>query len=197
MDESPKRQKKCALGFDCSGMMQIPGINPGDCENYATCRVAVGLPADETFQIYYHGGYFGVSRTECAQLMLMQRGCPQNLESLGITRQFEQMSSLIAELNTCLQELYYDVYVAPPNSDVCSYNVKRPKGIYQYYKLASDEKIFAPVIKHEQVKVIHLSKKDDPRCVEALRGIERRNKLLQAKNRLDKAISLLRECLPE
>ncbi|ACK73758.1 conserved hypothetical protein (plasmid) [Gloeothece citriformis PCC 7424] len=216
--ESDKRQKKCALGFDCAGMMQIPGIDPADCDNYVTCRVAKGLHPDEEIELRMrqereqrHQEWLlraaidrqqmeenmiviRTTRRRIAKQMLMERGCPQTVESLGVLETYNEVMDLLVQLSQHLNS-YNDEYVAPPCVEAHSYKVKRPGGMYTYNKLTAKENIFEPEERDDKVKVIHLSHNDDPRNLIARDGIERRNKLLQTKTKLTEIARLIRECL--
>lgn len=57
------------------------------------------------------------------------------------------------------------------------YSVKRGKNSYSYNKLSAQQNIFNSAEGHTNVRVIHLSRSDDPRNLEARKGIERRNYL--------------------
>jgi len=76
------------------------------------------------------------------------------------------------------------VYIAPEQTEVHQYNVKRREKTFWYNKLASKEAIFKPVEHTQKVKVLHLSHDDDPRNIEARAGIERRNQITQARTKL-------------
>ncbi len=149
-----------------------------------------------------------LSRHEAAVMMLMGRGCPRSIEDFGL---LESIDNLVASLTTLRSkiETYREHYIAPEGCEVHEYNVKhdsveyvrdetgellrnetgepqsRPVRIaYAYNKLAATRPIFEPAIEPRQVKVIHLSKDDDPRNLEARRGIERRNRLSMLRSQL-------------
>lgn len=140
--------------------------------------------------------------------MLMHRGCLQPVDAFGLA---EQMATLTAELNQLTDEIaqYDGHYIAPAAVEAVAYAVKRPgpvvktpEGIvhllrvYWYNKLMSQTAIFAPAEKERPVKVIHLSKNDDPRNLEGRRGLERRNQMNQIATQLrivESAITKARE----
>lgn len=138
----------------------------------------------------------------------MHRGCLQPVDAFGLA---EQMATLTAELNQLTDEIaqYDGHYIAPAAVEAVAYSVKRPgpvvktpEGIvhllrvYWYNKLMSQTAIFAPAEKERPVKVIHLSKNDDPRNLEGRRGLERRNQMNQIATQLrivESAITKARE----
>jgi hypothetical protein len=113
-------------------------------------------------------------------MMLMSRGCPQTLDSLGLSSLLTSIESQIAEMRLQLESFANDRYIAPDGCEAHRYNVKRPSGVYWYNKLMSRRAIFEPEEHSTNVKVIHLSYDDDPRNSEGRMGIERRNRLSQA-----------------
>lgn len=134
---------------------------------------------------------FSVNRQEAAILMLMRRGCSQPLASFGLDEQIAQLSEQLNQLTADIAP-YEDRYIAPANVEAVSYSVKRPGRLietpegrvrqireYGYNKLMSQSAIFAPSEQQRPVKVIHLSKNNDPRNLEGRRGVARRNQLNQ------------------
>ncbi|WP_013325738.1 hypothetical protein [Gloeothece verrucosa] len=213
------KQKECALGFDCAGMMQVVGIDPADCDNYLTCRAARGLGPDDEFELIRRIGrtpeeqqqwqewaeraaarwnsereIIRTTRRRLALAMLMQRGCPQTVESLGLLSLYNEIMDLTIDLSEHFNS-YQDEYIAPPECEVHVYSVRRPWGTYGYNKLTAKQNIFEPADRSFKVKVIHLSGDDDPRNLLAREGIQRRNKLLKTKTKLQEVARLLRECL--
>lgn len=204
-------QKRCGLGFDCGSMMLQPGIDPGDCENYLACGAATRLTPEEEFQLirireirqqeYDYQREIDaqeyerlreilqVNRRQAAIMMLMSRGCSQTPESLGVMQLVSAITTKIEESALLLGQ-FEGRYIAP-KCEVHIYNVKRPGGVYQYNKLTSGEAIFEPSEKTEKVKVIHLSSDNDPRNLEARAGVERRNKLMQARTQMNVALQAL------
>ncbi|MEW6499378.1 MAG: hypothetical protein AB1589_43955, partial [Cyanobacteriota bacterium] len=75
-------------------------------------------------------------------------------------------------------------YIAVEGAEVHQYSVNRRGRLYQYEKLSSQEAIFEPVEQSQKVKVVHLGRSNDPRCLEAQAGVERRNQLTQLRSRL-------------
>lgn len=193
--------KRCGLGFDCASMMLQPGIDAGDCENYATCGSATQLTPEEEFELIRwrevqaqereeqwerQRETIRVNRHACALMMLMSRGCPQTPESLGVVELLATFAPLLEQVQAQLAQ-FQGQYIAPEKCEAHTYNVKRPKGTYCYNKLTAAEAIFDPSEKSEKVKVIHLSHDDDPRNSEARLGIERRNALAQARTQINVA----------
>jgi len=180
-------KKRCGFGFDCAGMMQQPGLEARDCPNYFTCGAAQEYEVGELFELVRVGeeGWerICVTRQQAAIMMLMSRGNPQDLNSL-------EVNDLISEIELSLQALkeplnqFENVYIAPEQTEVHQYNVKRRGKSFWYNKLTSKEAVFKPVEQRSLVKVIHLSHDDDPRNIEARAGIERRNQITQARTKL-------------
>ena len=131
-------------------------------------------------------------------MMLMSRGCPQSIDSLGVSEAIASVESRLSQLWLQLGEYEGEgVYIAPPGCEVHGYNVKRPSGTYFYNKLTAETAIFEPSKKRQKVRVIHLSHDDDARNLEAREGIERRNKLLRLVSKLTQAEQLLSTVLAE
>lgn len=190
--------KKCALGFDCAGMMQMPGIDPENCDNYDVCRGSLRMPPDSPFLVRMEQQTIPMTRQEAAYIMLMRRGCPQSLESLEITSALlETIRAGLNQLEENLQQYVANQYIPPVGAEIHSYAVKRPYGKYFYFKLAHDNALFAPAQEPHNVKVIHLSAEGDPRHATALEAIQRRNKLLTAKAKLNHALSLIAQSISE
>jgi hypothetical protein len=187
-------QKRCGLSFDCASMQMSPGLDPGDCPNYKTCGSAIALTPDEEFEFIrvrqQQQERVRLSRRQAARTMLRSRGCPQSAQSLGVTAQVEAIAQQIADLQMTLNLLSeQNSYIAPEGCETHRYEVKRPYGSYPYNQLAAKTAIFGS--SHRPVKVIHLSHDDDPRNLEARAGIDRRNRLLQARTQLNQAIEAL------
>lgn len=139
---------------------------------------------------------FRVNQRQAAAMMLMSRGCPQSIDSLGVSEAMVSVESRLSELWLRLGE-FEGVYIAPPACEVHSYNVKRPSGTYFYNKLTAETAIFEPSERQQRVRVIHLSHDDDARNLEAREGIERRNKLLSLAARLARIEQALTAVLAE
>ena len=188
-------QKRCGLGFDCASMMLQPGLDPGECENYATCGSATKLTPEEEFELIRwreiqaqerqqqwerYRETIWVNRYQAALMMLMSRGCPQTPESLGVVDLLTNLATKVEEVRSQLPQ-FQGQYIAPEKCEAHTYNVKRFSSVYCYNKLTAAEAIFDPSEKNQKVKVIHLSNDYDPRNSEARLGIERRNTLTQVR----------------
>lgn len=185
--------KRCSFGFDCSAMFLQPGLLVDDCPNKFTCKNlpnldrntqtwfsrAISIEGDRTIQ------RIALCSSEAARLMLLMRGNPQTPSSLGAIAAIDALQATLAEVRNQLVNYGATTYIAPSNIETHTYSVKRPRGTYQYNKLASLDAIFEPSEKSEKVKVIHLSHDDDPRNLEARAGIDRRNKILQLTAKLN------------
>ncbi len=180
--------KRCTFGFDCSAMFLQPGLTAEHCPNQFTCKELPNI--DRNTEIWFRrvtvdGGNdrtletFPLCSSQAARLMLLMRGNPQTPNSLGAIAALDELEATLERLRSQLANYGTSTYIAPVNTEAHSYSVKRPKGTYQYNKLASLDAIFEPSEKVEKVKVIHLSHDDDPRNLEAKAGIDRRNKILQ------------------
>lgn len=201
--------KRCGLGFDCASMMMQPGLDAGDCENYATCGAATRLTPEEEFELILwrevqsqqrqerrqrQQEIIRVNRHACALIMLMNRGCPQTPESLGVVELLSRIAPLVESVRSQLDH-FEGQYIAPEKCEAHTYKVKRPIGVYQYNKLTAAEAIFEPSEKAQKVRVVHLSNDDDPRNKQARLGIERRNALTQARTQINVAHQALTQAL--
>ena len=224
-------KKKCGLGFDCASMMMQPGIDPADCLNFQTCGVAYELTPDEQLELIQVRERereqaqqrqqeaqiemeriqerILVSRKQAARMMLMSRGCPQSLDSLGINDLITNLNEQLSQLSQKLLEATQDQYIPPKEVEVHTYNVKRgkKKKVFEYNKLIASEAIFKPVertreirrngikimINVEVVRMIHLSKDEDARNIVARESIELRNKLTKIETILKNAQQLIDE----
>ena len=93
--------------------------------------------------------------------------------------------------------------MTPFNSEINSYNVKRPYGIYEYWQISSPSPIFNAVFisnkanaskKYSHLtKKIHLGKEGSPKFAIAFLGWLNRDKLSQALSKLYQALKLLNE----
>jgi len=206
-------EKRCGLGFSCASMMQQVELRVEDCPNLKVCGMAQRLEPEAEFELICAGSSVVVpittTRRTAAIMMLMRRGCPQSVASFGLE---EQITTLTTDLTQLTDEIaqYDDRYIAPADVEAVAYSVKRPRGVtqtpegetvqqyavYWYNKLMSQTAIFAPAEKERPVKVIHLSKTDDPRNIEGRQGVERRNQLNQIATQLriaENAIAKARE----
>ncbi|KAM3093107.1 hypothetical protein ACKFKF_30000 [Phormidesmis sp. 146-12] len=181
-----------------------------DCPNYETCGSASELTPEEEVELIRVREVqrqeaqqqweriqerIRVSRQWAAVMMLMERGCPQALENLGITDSTASIEMRIQELRSHVEQFTEGCYIAPDNCEAHRYNVKRPSGTYWYNKLTSRQAIFEPEEKEEKVKVIHLSHDDDLRNTEGRLGIERRNRLHQLQTQLQVAEGALEQAI--
>lgn len=217
--------KTCALGFDCASMMQTPGLLSKDCLNAKECGLVLSITQEEREQLRLQAIEeqrvlylrqenellkYNITRDRIDQIirqgnfnlmvdavkMLLNRGATQTVETIGLTQSLATFSNLIDSIEESLSQIQGQ-YIAPNNTEVCIYNVKRPKGLFEYYKLKATEPIFeaSPDQRRhprlEKVKDIHLNR--DHRYHEANAGIERRNKLNQAKTLISNSLDLLRE----
>lgn len=179
--------KRCSFGFDCSAMFLAPGLTADDCPNQATCKTLPDLPVntqtwfrrDRIVEGERTRERIALTSTEAAIMMLLYRGNSQTPNSLGAIAAIDRLQATLANLRNQLENYGTATYIAPTNVEAHTYSVKRPRGTYQYNKLAAPDAIFEPSERTEKVKVIHLSHNEDPRNQEAKAGIDRRNKLLQ------------------
>jgi hypothetical protein len=110
--------------------------------------------------------------------MLLQRGAPLSVDSFGIASQVEEITGLLSDLQQVLGSNYSgNCYIAPPGVEVHCYWATGSLGRYKYNKLEAPTPIFEPSSEQRQVRMIHLSKDDDPHNLEARKGIERRKRL--------------------
>ncbi len=183
--------KRCHFGFSCAAMMMTPGLIADDCPNQQTCgtfseytpeeRVELIRVRREREQIIRET--IRCTQRQAAAMMLLQRGCPQTVESLGVSEALAAVELRLTEVRSHLAR-FENQYIAPTGSETHRYNVKRGYATYWYNKLTSESSIFEPSVRQGMVRVIHLSHDDDPRNLEARQGIERRNKLLSLRSQL-------------
>lgn len=214
-------KKRCGFGFSCAAMFLLPELEARDCPNYQTCGSASELTPEEEVELMLVREiasqqrqqewervleWIRISRQQAAVMMLRARGCPQSLESLGITDLLAELEQQLEQVGSLVLEYEQAGYIAPERVEVHSYNVKRRRqvrmeagtievepAVYWYNKLTAREAIFAPEERQGGVKVIHLSHNDDPRNTEARAGVKRRNRLLQVKTQLQVAQSALEQ----
>lgn len=191
-------RKRCAYGFNCAAMMQTPGLETDDCPNKDVCGIICELTEDERIELNrvreQQAEQARVSQREAAELLLMMRGSPQSVESLGVSEAVNQVNQKLREVRRATRN-YRHCFIAPPECEVHVYNVKRPWGTYWYTKLSAQQPIFEPSTRDNNVRVVHLGKEDDQRHVLAREGIERRNQLLAARTKLERIKSELQEVL--
>ena len=135
-----------------------------------------------------------VTRREAAVMMLMRRGNPQQPEDFGISYGMAEIERRIFNLRDRLEN-FTDTYIAPEGVVAHHYSVKRPWGTYQYNKLLAESAIFEPSEEDHPVRVIHLSRDDDDRNIEARKGLIRRDRLSQIADQLRLAETALNEAV--
>ncbi len=175
-----------------------PGLTAEDCPNAEVCGLLSELTEEEQVELIrvreqerqrqtqrrrLEEERIRLTRRQAAVMMLMSRGVPQSPESLGVTELLNRVEEQLGEVRSQLPR-FEGRYITPLHCEVHRYNVKRPLGTYSYNKLSANSPIFEPSERQQKVKVIHLSGDSDARNEEARRGIERRNRLMQAKSRL-------------
>jgi hypothetical protein len=188
----------CAYGFSCAAMMMQPGLTAKRCPNKDTCGTIIELTSEDLIELYQarlENNRRIVERIrmtpgQAAHYLLARRGCPQTPESLGVNETIDQLRDAIAQIETTIAELSVG-YIASVGVETHRYSVKRPYNTYEYNKLTAKTAIFPPQVKEELVKVIHLSRDDDPRNIEGRSGIERRNRLLAIMTSVKAATNLL------
>ncbi|MEO0373829.1 MAG: hypothetical protein AAF329_04225 [Cyanobacteria bacterium P01_A01_bin.17] len=190
-------------------MMQSPGLEAESCPNWETCGRAQSYDTEEEIELLRSlGGEvrpLRLSRYGLALLMLRLRGCHQTVESFGLESDLEEMAALSEALLQTVAD-YDDGYIAPEGVEAHRYNVKRPsfgwneqgervpiRKVYWYNKLMATQTVFEPSEERRPVRMIHLSKDEDPRNIEGRLGIERRNRLQQIQTRVQAAKALLEE----
>lgn len=125
----PMPNKRCGLGFDCASMMLHPGLDAGECENYATCGSASQRTPAEEFELIRvreirarerqerRRETIRVNRHASALMMLMSRGCPQTPESLGVVELLSTIAPLVESVRK--QLAHFDgQYIAPEKCEV-------------------------------------------------------------------------------
>ena len=195
-------ERRCAYGFSCAAMMLQPGLTAEDCPNRNECGTIIRLTEDEVVELQIARlernrrivELVSVSPSYAADILLNKRGCPQTLESLGLEESIANLKQAISDAEEKMEDTASG-YIAPPGVEAHRYVVKRGYGNYEYNKLASKESIFPPQIKDDEVKVLHLSKDNDPRNIKARLGLERRNQLLALKTQLENASKQINQAL--
>ena len=210
-------QKKCGFGFSCASMMMQPGLEPRECPNWKTCGKVQSYEPHEIVELQRvrlvesqrQRQVFRITRHQSAVMMLKERGGHQELSDFGI----EALQADIAQALTDFQESLEPLtagYVAPEGVNAHRYSVKRPGSIhrdpatgeethvprvYTYNKLLANSAMFEPAEEERPVHAIHLSRDSDPRNLEGRLGIERRNRLMQVRTRLQIAATALAEAV--
>lgn len=205
-------KKVCGFGFDCGSMLLQPGLEPGECPNYVTCGRATQLTPDEEIELIrvrqvrqaeiehrqqqaqqefiQRQEIWRTTRREIAQAMLMQRGCPQTSQQYIPNETFTRLTDAIAQLQASLTA-FEGSYIPPEGTIVHHYWVHRGYGSYRYNKLMAPSAIFAPAQEEQAVRMIHLSRDDDPRNLEGRKGITRMHRLIGIREQLHLAQSAL------
>ena len=89
------------------------------------------------------------------------RAIAQIQQAFGQKFTYSLAEQNIAQLNARINQIEAEQFVCPPGCYVCEYSVKRPYGIYYYYKLVSQEPIFPARSKKKEgqmVKTLHLGR---------------------------------------
>lgn len=198
-------RKYCPFSFSCETVTQTPGLVASQCPNLGACSELAKLDGNnETVQLQVAAAEsqgstaVSVSASSAATLMLRQRGCPQDMESLGLRALMEALQASMAELETQMtqfEESYGGQYIAPEGTEVHAYAVKRPYGTYWYNKLAAHREMFQPQAQQRLVRHIHLGKTGESRHTVAQAGIERRNQLTKVRTQLIAAATALENAI--
>ena len=208
-------QKKCGFGFSCASMMMQPGLEPKECPNWKTCGKVQSYEPHEIVELQRvrlvesqrQRQVFRITRHQSAIMMLKERGGHQELSDFGIEALQADIAQALTDLQESLEPLTVG-YVAPEGVNAHRYSVKRPGHIhrdpatgeethvprvYTYNKLLANSAMFEPAEEERPVRAIHLSRDSDPRNLEGRLGIERRNRLMQVRTRLQMAATALAE----
>lgn len=154
--------KRCGYGFICSLMTGAPA--PEQCPNLHTC--------------YIQESY---TEEEAAEIVLRQRGC--HTGSLDLVKKIELLQQILVNVVERIDEIDRSEYIPPDSCEVHSYNVKRPKGVFNYFKLAARHPIFRGVYQ-ETTKVIHLGHENSELHLKAAKAVQRRNTLNQIRKKV-------------
>ncbi|MEO0869612.1 MAG: hypothetical protein AAFY17_14480 [Cyanobacteria bacterium J06642_11] len=193
-------RKYCPFSFSCETVTQTPGLVASQCPNLGACSELTKLDGESNavhLQVAYEDQApqtVPVSASSAATLMLRQRGCPQDMEALGIGPLIEALQASMTKLETQItqfEEHYSKQYIAPEGTEVHAYAVKRPYGTYWYNKLAAHREMFQPQMQQRLVRHIHLGKTGESRHTVAQAGIERRNQLTKVRTQLMAAATAL------
>ncbi|MBD2093220.1 hypothetical protein H6F67_25585 [Microcoleus sp. FACHB-1515] len=209
-------KKVCGFGFDCGSMLLQPGLEPGECPNYTTCGRATRLTPDEEIELIrvrrvqrekrqrrsrqaqreqaLRREVWRTTRRQIALEMLMQRGCPQTYRQYVPNETFEQLTEVIAQLQAQLAQ-FEGSYIPPEGTIAHRYWVHRGYASYPYNKLMARRAMFAPAQEEQAVRMIHLSRDDDPRNLEARKGITRMHRLVAIREQLQVAQAAVAEAI--
>lgn len=202
----------CSSSSNCASMLLQPGLEPAECPNYSTCGRATRLTPDEEVELirvrqeqqaqqaqrqrraqqqYQHQQeVWRTTRRQLALEMLLRRGCPQTPEQYIPSETFEQMTQTIAQLQLQLAQ-FEGSYIPPEGTIAHRYWVHRSYASYPYNKLMAPSALFAPAQEEQNVRMIHLSRDDDPRNLEARKGITRMQQLVAIRSQLQLAQAAL------
>lgn len=197
-------------------MLLQPGLEPGECPNYTTCGRATRLTPDEEIELIrarqvqrdelrrrsrqaqreqaLRREVWRTTRRQIALEMLMQRGCPQTPQQFVPSETFEQLTEAIAQLQAQLTQ-FEGSYIPPEGTIAHRYWVHRGYASYPYNKLMAQRAMFAPAQEEQAVRMIHLSRDDDPRNIEARKGITRMHHLIAIRGQLQVAQAAVAEAI--
>ena len=208
-------QKKCGFGFSCASMMMQPGLEPKECPNWTTCGKVQSYEPHEIVELQRvrlvesqrQRQVFQITRHQSAIMMLKERGGHQELSDFDIEALQAEIAQALTDFQEHLEPLTVG-YIAPEGVNAHRYSVKRPgyihrdpatgeethvPRVYTYNKLLANSAMFEPAEEERPVRAIHLSRDSDPRNHEGRLGIERRNRLMQVRTRLQIAVTALAE----
>ncbi|NEQ41809.1 MAG: hypothetical protein F6K40_38780 [Okeania sp. SIO3I5] len=124
--------------------------------------------------------------------------------------EFDEILELISNLSSDISNLIAEenFIITSVSSELSSYNVKRPTGVYEYWQLSASKPIFKSVFSgdkgkgmrpnkkyDELTKKIHLGKEDNPKCFLVANFINNRNLVQKALTKLKNALTLIQEAL--
>jgi hypothetical protein len=127
--------------------------------------------------------------------MLLRRGCPQTPEQYIPSGTFQQLTQTIAQLQQQLTTQFQGTYIPPEGTIAHRYWVHRGYASYPYNKLMAPSALFAPAQEEQNVRMIHLSRDDDPRNLEARKGITRMQRLMAIRSQLQLAQTALNQAV--
>jgi len=122
----------------------------------------------------------------------MRRGCPQTVQQYIPDGTSEQLVGAIAQLAR-----FEGTYMPPEGTIAHHYWVHRGYASDPYNKLMALSAIF-PAVEQDQrehTRVIHLSHDDDPRHMEARKGVTRMHRLMAMRSPLQVAQNALAEAI--
>ncbi|HEY9628833.1 MAG TPA: hypothetical protein V6C84_16150 [Coleofasciculaceae cyanobacterium] len=171
----------CAIGYNCAAMMQQPGLEAQNCDNYMTCfREARGYLPQPSFSAQE---YQESLRVEALQL-LNSRVIAESPRISGLDGVIVAIGNQLQSLRSRLSRFATNGFVAPDGCEVSTYSVTRPSRTYRYNKLSSQTAMFLSERGDRRVKTMHLGDDNTHLNREARAGIDRRNRLNQAMTQL-------------